>query len=670
MHVSNNNIIRLVVIGIVATIVIGSGNAKADLHIGDAELMDEAINHPSSRGILGCSLSRDGLRFYFSMERDGGNGSFDIWVCERESLNSPWGEAANLGPNINGSLSEQNPVISHDELELYFEVVDRSSSAPWEWHNMRSKRASKDEPWGPPTEYTDIYPSDFSSDGLMMYFKARWNNGYGNRDVWTVTRATTDDDWGDPVNLGPNVNDELYQDSPHISHDDLALFLSDENGISMQVSIRRTKDSDWGSKVDISAPLCPENYKRNNPQISPDGRVLYFLHHNYGFTENKFWQASVNPVVDFTGDGIVDLSDLLAMIEYWGTDHSFYDIGPMPWGDGVVDDADLEVLMSYYEQAVDYQADHVFDVTPPHNPRPRDGWRTDVENASLISWIPGDETTIHDLFLGTDRSAVENAHILDTSGVYRGEQSGNSYTPPEGVQAGQTYYWRVDEVRSEDIAIKGEIWSFTVVDYIIVDDFESYIDSSGLQGTIFYTWLDGSGYVLPDGTYVNNGTGSTVGHASGPPWTEQSIVHGGRQSMPLWYDNDGTLFEGSDWETTGLAFYAEAQRTWAEPQDWTRMEVETLVLWFHGDPDNSVEPMYVWLEDNSGKGADVMHPDSSAIAVAEWQQWSINLFEFVGVDLTAIEKMYIGVGDQASTEPGGSGILYIDDIQLHLPVTP
>jgi hypothetical protein len=306
----------------------------------------------------------------------------------------------------------------------------------------------------------------------------------------------------------------------------------------------------------------------------------------------------------------------------------------------------------------------------PHNPQPGDGWTTDVEKALPLSWTPGDTATVHDLYLGTDRAAVENANISDTSGVYRGEQVGNSYMPPEGVQAGQTYYWRVDEVRSKDYAKKGEIWSFTVIDGLIVDDFESYTDNWAEQETIFHTWLDGGGHILPDGTYVNNGTGSIVGNASGPPWAEQTIVHGGRQSMPLWYDLDGTLFDGGEWETTGLAFYAEAQRTWEEPQDWTRRGVETLVLWFHGDPDNSVEPMYVSLEDDAGKSNDVMYTDLSAIAVADWQQWSINLSEFVGVDLTAIKKISIGVGDKAATEPAGSGVIYIDDIGLHLPSMP
>ena len=67
-------------------------------------------------------------------------------------------------------------------------------------------------------------------------------------------------------------------------------------------------------------------------------------------------QASIMPMVDFTGDGIVDLTDLLIMIEYWGTHHPLYDIGPMPWGDGVVDVQDVAVLTEYLPRVVAHWA--------------------------------------------------------------------------------------------------------------------------------------------------------------------------------------------------------------------------------------------------------------------------------------------------------------------------
>jgi hypothetical protein len=640
----------LTVIGIVAVVVLSDRITKADL------VMDAV----RAENIIDCghgeSFSYDGLRLY--MAPGGGYGSRDIWVVERESLDAPWGEAVNLGPNINTEHMEGWPAISPNDLELYFGRDDGTN-----WYAMRSTRASKDDPWGPATEYTGVFPDDFSSDGLTKY--SHWSGGYGGYDIWATTRATRDDDWGEAVNLGPNVNNSNNQYNPSISGDGLALFFKERPPNRLKMSVRVTKNDPWGPAVDFGSPVNG-SWWIGWPEVSPDGSTLY-CNRGAGLGSTK---VSIKPFVDFTEDGMVDIDDLSAMMEYWGTDHSFYDIAPMAWGDGVVDDADLEVLMSYYGQAVDYTGNTVIDVKPPHNPQPANGWTIDIENvekALPLSWMSIDQSPVHDLYLGTDRSAVENANITDTSGVYRGELSGNSYMPPEGVQVGQTYYWRLDEVRSEDIAKKGEIWSFTVADYLIVDDFENYTNNTNAAETVFHTWTDGLGYLDPAPGYSGNGTGAVIGHWP-PPIAEQTIVHGGHQSLPFYYDNDGTVWEGSDFETSGLAYYAETQRTWEEPQDWTRRGVKTLALWFHGDPNNYVEPMYVSLEDSSGKSDDVMYTDSLAITAAEWQQWSINMSDFVGVDLTAIKKMSIRVGDKESTEPGGSGIIYIDDIQLHRPL--
>jgi len=58
-------------------------------------------------------------------------------------------------------------------------------------------------------------------------------------------------------------------------------------------------------------------------------------------------------IVDFNGDYVVDIEDLLMLIEYWGQDNPMYDIAPPPFGDGVVDVTDLEVLMSHWGQEMD-----------------------------------------------------------------------------------------------------------------------------------------------------------------------------------------------------------------------------------------------------------------------------------------------------------------------------
>jgi len=106
-------------------------------------------------------------------------------------------------------------------------------------------------------------------------------------------------------------------------------------------------DFTFGEPVNLG-PIVNGSDDENGPVLSVDGSTLYFSSNlNGGFGLFDMWQASINPVVDFDGDGIVDIDDLIILIEHWGSDESLCDIGLMPWGDGIVDVADLEVLISY-----------------------------------------------------------------------------------------------------------------------------------------------------------------------------------------------------------------------------------------------------------------------------------------------------------------------------------
>jgi hypothetical protein len=108
-----------------------------------------------------------------------------------------------------------------------------------------------------------------------------------------------------------------------------------------------------------------------------------------------------------------------------------------------------------------------------------------------------------------------------------------------------------------------------------VDDFEDYDDVNNI---IFYTWEDG---------YMNN-TGMTVGHLEVPyAETDPANVHGGSQAMYMRYDNDGTVNEGIvidgvNYERSGALLYSEADRKWADAQDWSRAGVSSLTMWFKG----------------------------------------------------------------------------------------
>ena len=95
-------------------------------------------------------------------------------------------------------------------------------------------------------------------------------------------------------------------------------------------------------------------------------------------------------------------------------------------------------------------------------PSPEEGALLTDTRVSL-SWSSGISAAQHDVYFGTDRNAVESADTSDQTGIYRGPQDVNTYTPPEALEFVQSYYWRIDEVQADLTTIhKGDIWSFTV----------------------------------------------------------------------------------------------------------------------------------------------------------------------------------------------------------------
>jgi hypothetical protein len=186
----------------------------------------------------------------------------------------------------------------------------------------------------------------------------------------------------------------------------------------------------------------------------------------------------------------------------------------------------------------------------------------EVPRDTVLSWLAGDRADKHNVYFGTVLDDVENAEATNPRGVLvRENQDDATYAPADLLEFGKTYYWRVDEVNAppEGGIIKGDVWSFTTVNFVVVDDFEDYNDYS--PDIIYETWLDG---------WEIEANGSTIGYAD-PPTTEQDIVHGGNQSMPFFYDNNMK--------------YSEATRSLSgSARDWTADGVIDLSLWFRGNP--------------------------------------------------------------------------------------
>ena len=327
--------------------------------------------------------------------------------------------------------------------------------------------------------------------------------------------------------------------------------------------------------------------------------------------------------------------------------------GGLPLGTATYNPGPLELAKAYYWRVDEFEGfvtdnGNVWSFATEGavgSPDPAKG-AVDVTQSPVLKWVPGVFADSHEVYFGTDADAVKNA---DTSSP---EYKGSGNLGSESYDAGNlewntTYYWRIDEVNNAnpDSPWRGNIWSFTTANFLIVDDMESYNDineGEPASNRIYLAWADGF-----DNPAIN---GSVVGHAAAP-FAEQTIVHGGLQSMPMSYDN--------------AVGKSEATLTLTSNRDWTVNGISTLTIWFRGNAGNAAENLYVALNGN----AVVNHDNPDAALSSAWTQWNIDLTRFAdqGVNLANVNSITLGLGNRTNPVAGGSGMMYFDDIRLYAP---
>jgi hypothetical protein len=259
-----------------------------------------------------------------------------------------------------------------------------------------------------------------------------------------------------------------------------------------------------------------------------------------------------------------------------------------------------------------------------------------VTQTPVLTWTPGFGAS-HEIYFGADATSLE----LKGSGNLGSE----SYEPGQ-LEWDTTYYWRVDEANSTntDSPWTGPLWSFTTANFLIIDDMESYNDiEEGEPGSnrIYVAWVDG---------YDDPTNGSQTGHLD-PPFYEETIVHSGNKSMPIYYDN--------------AVGKSESTLSLTDKRDWTVKGVNRLAIWYRGGSANATEPMYVVLNGT----AVATNDNPNAVQASSWTEWNIDLTRFAdqGVDLANVTSITLGFGNRANPVAGGTGMVFFDDIRLHAP---
>ena len=178
---------------------------------------------------------------------------------------------------------------------------------------------------------------------------------------------------------------------------------------------------------------------------------------------------------------------------------------------------------------------------------------------------------------------------------------------------------------------------------LTLDNFETY---DPIDKRVYNVWCDG----------WFNATGATVGYFA-EPFVEVGIVHWGLQAMPLFYDNMAS------------PYYSETYRDLEDGLgNWYVDDADTLTLYFHGstekDHNVATDQLYVVVEDGRGQTSRAYHPDPEALLKDGWQEWTVGFDQLVDVDLSSVVRLALGIGDPNDPQPGGAGVVYIDDIGL------
>jgi len=443
----NDSKITLLLLAFAVALMLTAASSYADFTFGTPTKLGPPLNSFYDDSV-GC-ISADGLEMYLDTTRPGGFGDEDIWVAKRDTTDANWGAPANLGPMVNSAGDDLATSIAHDGLELYFASYNRAAGYGG-YDIWVTRRATKHADWGPPVNLgptvngpaEDVGPC-ISGDGLELYFFRGTYGGAANGDILVTRRETKNRPWSAPVNIGPVVNSPGYNEAwPCLSANGLLLFFSDVGlggpfrpggfgGEDIWVTTRATTDDDWAIPRNIGPPVNSSLHE-DSPILSADGSTLYF-HRGPGgggaFNYETFdiWQSPIVPIVDFNGDGNVNMKDFSRLAQYWRQNEPSVDIGPTPLGDHAVDIQDVAVLAKY--------------------------WLTEVLPVDLVAYWKLDET--------------EGSIAHDSAGANDGALNGNPIWQATGGKVnGALEFDGIDDYVSTPFVLNPSAWAFSVFAWV------------------------------------------------------------------------------------------------------------------------------------------------------------------------------------------------------------
>jgi hypothetical protein len=283
------------VVGAIALVSAFSASPRAQKYSDWSEPINLGPNVNSTSMDRAPAISKDGLRLYFASNRPGGFGvgTEDIYVSQRETRDSEWGPAMNLGPNINTSFDERVPAFSRDGHLMFF-ASNRPGSLGVDIWVSRREDTHDDFAWqpaenlGPGVNFLqqDEGPSYFENDEVgapQLYFSAGSAARPDGPGIY-VSEQMADGSFGPAVRV-PELSVLPNTQRPSIRHDGLEMFLTSARPGStipdLWVATRETVFDAWSEPINLGSPLNTELVDVQ-AYISSDRETLFFASNRPG----------------------------------------------------------------------------------------------------------------------------------------------------------------------------------------------------------------------------------------------------------------------------------------------------------------------------------------------------------------------------------------------------
>lgn len=215
-----------------------------------AEMMDSP--HKASIKNIGSSIntkydeyvplvSTDEMTMYFTSRRPGGVGNkTDAWGKYYEDVyvsnvkNGAWQSPLNIGPPVNTETHDACVAVSADLQQMIVYRTSEDGTSGDLYHTEQTEKG-----WGPLVKFGPEINSPyrelsatFSVDNNTIFFSSDRPGGFGGKDLYRTVRLPNGQ-WSLPLNLGPKINTPYDEDAPFLHVDGKTLFFSSKGHETM-----------------------------------------------------------------------------------------------------------------------------------------------------------------------------------------------------------------------------------------------------------------------------------------------------------------------------------------------------------------------------------------------------------------------------------------------------